>query len=56
MRRNKVTVWVPVAMVTLIAVALLAVSNRGNPRALPGDSQSVTDTGVVFEPAELGTG
>jgi hypothetical protein len=33
-----------------------SVSNRGNPPALPGDSQSLTDTGVVFGPDELGAG
>jgi transposase-like protein len=29
-----------------------AVSNRGNPPAKPGDSESLTDTGVVIEPAK----
>jgi hypothetical protein len=32
------------------------ISNRGNPPALPGDSQSLTDTGVVLGPDELETG
>ncbi len=30
----------------------MGLSNRGNPPAKPGDSQSLTDTGVVFELAK----